>query len=161
MRYDLTAIQVAAMVAMLPDDDDQLRADMLEGETDLYEMVSKLLGWAEEDEGAIIVLDQQMTDRAERKKRAQDRVANRREMIRALMDIGRLDKIVLPEATISKRPGKPKLDVVNDDAVPEEYQAVKLSPNKSKINEAFADAEELPNWLVRGEARDVLTVRRK
>jgi hypothetical protein len=154
-------MQVAAMVAMLPDDDEQLRADMLEGETDLYEMLSKILGWAEEDEGAIIALDAQMADRAERKKRAADRIANRRQMIAALMDIARLDKIVLPEATLSKRLGKPKLIVADDEAVPDEYQVTKKTPDKKAINEAFEDVPDLPNWLVREDGRDVLTVRRK
>ena len=33
-------------------------------------------------------------------------------------------------------------------------------PNKTAINEAFADAKELPNWLVRTVPHDVVTARK-
>jgi len=65
------------------------------------------------------------------------------------------------KATYSIRDGKPKLEVVNDDAVPEEYCTLIRKPVKATINEAFADAENLPNWLVREPAGDVVTARTK
>lgn len=162
MRYDLTAQQVAAIVAMLPDDDDdQLRADMLEAETNLYEFASKLLASNEDDEGVVNALADQIDDRKARQERAKHRIAARREMLQALMDIAGIDKLALPEATVTKRDGKPKLVVVNDDAVPDEFQAIKKSPDKKAINTAFEHRDDLPNWLVREPAGVVLTVRRK
>lgn len=162
MRYDLTRQQVAAIVAMLDDDEDeQLRADMLEGETNLYEMVSRLLEWIEEDEGAVNALAEQIDIRKVRQERAKHRIDGRREMIMALMDVAQLDKLILPEATITKRDLKPKLIVVSDDAVPDEYQVTKKSPDKKAINVAFEGAGELPNWLTREPGSRSITVRRK
>jgi hypothetical protein len=71
----------------------------------------------------------------------------------------RLPKLELPEVTYSVRDGKPRLEVTSPLAVPEEYCAVKLVPDKAKINAAFADADSLPNWLVREPATDIVTGR--
>lgn len=162
MRFDLTRQQVAAIVAMLPDDEDeQLRADMLEGETDLYEMASRLLSWIEEDEGAINALAEQIDTRKERQERAKNRIAARRDMIMALMDVARLDKLALPEATVTKRDLKPKLLIVSDDAVPDEYTVSKRTPDKKAINAVFERAGELPNWLTRDDGCQSITIRRK
>ena len=162
MHFNLAAQQIAAIVAMLPDDeDDRLKADMLEGETDLHAFASKLLSHIEDDEGVINALADQIEDRKARQERAKHRIASRRDMLAALLDIARLEKLALPEATITKRPGKPKLIVANDDAVPDDYQAIKKVPDKKAINAAFEAADTLPNWLRREPAKDVLTVRRK
>lgn len=162
MNYNLTAQQVAAVVAMLPDDeDDRLREDMLEGETDLHAFAGKLLSHIEDDEGVINALADQIEGRKARQDRAKQRIASRRDMLAALLDIARIDKLTLPEATLTKRPGKPKLIVANDDAVPDEFQAIKKTPDKKAINSAFETADALPNWLHREPAKDVLTVRRK
>lgn len=161
MRFDLTAQQVAAIVAMLPDDDEQLRADMLEGETDLHEFVSKLLSWIEEDEGVVNALSEQIEARKERQERAKSRVSNRRDMIIALLDVAHMDKLTLPEATISKRDLKAKLIVANDDAVPDKYCTLVRKPVKAAINEAFEGRDDLPNWLTREAGRPSITIRRK
>jgi hypothetical protein len=72
-----------------------------------------------------------------------------------------IPKIELPEATYSVRDGKSSLKIVDVDAVPEAYCTMVRQPVKAAINEAFADASELPNWLVREAARDVVTARTK
>lgn len=161
MRYDLTAQQVSAMVAMLPEDDAELRADMLEAETDLFEMVSRLLAWIEEDEGSATALAKQIEDRKVRAARFASRIDHKRDMITALMDIAKLKKMGLPEATISKRTAKAKLGIVDEKAVPDAYQVTKKTPDKKAINDTYSEALILPNWLVRLDPEDILTVRRK
>ena len=161
MNFHCTAREVAMIVAMLPEDDVELRADMLEGETDLYEMIERILAWIEEDEGNSAALEKQIMERKIRLARFEGRIERKREMISALLDIAKLNKIELPEATISKRLGKAKLVIVSDDAVPSKYQATKKSPNKSAINTAFEEVEKLPNWLIREDPKPILTVRRR
>ena len=82
-------------------------------------------------------------------------------MIMALMDVAHLDKLMLPEATITKRDLKAKLIVANDDAVPDEYQVIKKVPDKKAINAVFERADALPNWLTREQGGRSITVRRK
>lgn len=164
MRFDLTLIQVKAISDMLADaygDDDQLLADTLEGETDLYELVGRLLDGIERDEGDIAALKSQIDDRNIRKARCEGRIKARREAIAALMEAGRVETLKLPEATVSRRLTTPKLVVATPEAVPDEYTAIKRVPNKAAIDAAFTVDGELPNWLTVDPARPSITVRRK
>lgn len=163
MRYDLTVQQVAAVVAMLPDDgDEQLRADMLEGETNLYEFASKLLAHNEDDEGVVNALAEQIDDRKVRQDRAKSRIAHRRDMLRALLDIADIDKLALPEATVSRRSTPAKIAINDPKAVPEEYCVTEPKPSAAKIAAAFTvDSADLPNWLRVEPEKPSITVRRK
>jgi len=161
MRYDLTAQQVAAVVAMLPDDgDEQLRADMLEGETDLYEFASKLLAHNEDDEGIVNALAEQIDDRKVRQDRAKVRIAHRRDMLKALLDIAGIDKLALPEATVSKRDIAPKPIFPNIDLIPDEFCRFDRKIDRDKIK-ALDLSAGLPSWATMDNGGTSITVRRK
>lgn len=164
-RFDLTTIQVANVMDLLAsigvDDDDRLVMDTLEGETDLFAMLSKLLAQVEDDEGAVASLKEQIEARRFRIASAEARVARGRAMIGKLMDFAQQDKIVLPEATLSRRVVAAKLEIANKDAVPRDLQREKLEPDTAKITEKYADADTLPNWLTRIPESKSITVRRK
>jgi hypothetical protein len=51
--------------------------------------------------------------------------------------------------------------VVDPDAVPDELTRIKREPDKTAINEAYAQSDALPNWLVRIDPVDVVTARKK
>jgi len=160
-NLSLTMQQLDAIKTMLDgEDDDRLLNDMIEGSTDAIEIARGLLDASDEDEGAIAALDRQVADRQARKKRAQDRIARRREVLTALMQAAGAKKLTLPEVSLSLRDGKAALRVVSDDAVPDAYKVAKWSTSKTAINAAFEDADTLPNWLVRDDAKPVLTVRK-
>lgn len=164
-RFDLTSIQVANVMDMLAaigvDDDDRLVLDTLEGETDLFAMLSKLLAQVEDDEGAVASLKEQIEARRFRIASAEARIARSRAMIGKLMDFAQQDKIVLPEATLSRRIVSAKLEIANKDAVPREMQREKLEPDKAAIDAAYAEADTMPNWLTRIPETKSITVRRK
>jgi hypothetical protein len=163
MRYDITTIQVKAIADMLRDEeDDILLADMLEAETDLHPMLEKLLGWIEQDEGNAAALKQQIDDRTERKRRFEARVAAKRDAVTALLDIAGLDKITLPEATLSVRQLPAKLAVTDPAAVPEEFTVSVPRPNLDAIKAHFNPADPiLPNWLRWDPPKSSLTIRRR
>lgn len=164
-RFDLTTIQVANVMDLLAsigvDDDDRLVLDTLEGETDLFAMLSKLLAQVEDDEGAIASLKEQIEARRFRIASAEARVARGRAMIGKLMDFAQQDKIVLPEATISRRTVAAKLEIADKAAVPESLSVPKWAPNMDAIKAEFDGAETLPNWLARIPETKSITVRRK
>jgi hypothetical protein len=162
-RYDITTIQVKAIADMLRDEeDDILLADMLEAESDLHPMLEKLLGWIEEDEGTVANLKTQIDDRTERKRRFEARVSAKRDAVTALLDCAGLDKITLPEATLSIRQLPAKLAVTDPAAVPEEFTASVPRPNLDAIKAHFNPADPvLPNWLKVEPPRPSLTVRRR
>ncbi len=160
MRADLTKIQVEAVVRNMRDhfdDDEQLRLDTLEGETDLFELARKLLDDIEADEGDKSALAEQMDARKARRDRCDARIKARREALAALMECAGLDKLPLAEATLSLRTMQPKLVVVDADALPDDLCTFTRKPNLTAIRDAEAP--------VPGTALDnggvSLTIRRK
>lgn len=153
--------RIAEQLAVLCDDDERLFADMMEGESNVHSIIGKLHQQLARDGELVAGITERQADLAERKRRLTDRQVATKAAIGQFLRAAQLAKIELAEATYSVRDGKPKLDVVNDDAVPEEYCTLIRKPVKAAINEAFAAADELPNWLVREPARDVVTARTK
>lgn len=165
MRIDLATIHIKAIADALYDafgDDDRLITDSLEGETDLFELASRLLNSVERDDGEASILKEQIDNRKLRMDRCKSRNDARREALCALMEAARQDKLVLPEATVSLRYLASKIAVNDPNAVPDEYTAIKRVPDKALIDAAFTvDDETLPNWLRVDPSRPSLTVRRK
>lgn len=141
-------------------DDEELLLDMLEGETDLFEIVRKLLDANEDDEGRKAALTEQMNIRKERRDRCDNRIAKRRELIRELMEIGGVQKLPLPEATISRQKVKAKITVKEADAVPQELCKVTYKPDMEKIKEQYTIGRVLPNWLTIEPERETIVIRR-
>lgn len=165
MRIDLTLAQINAVKLMLGeafDEDEKLALDTIEGETDAFELARHLLSNIEDQEGVRAALTEQMDARKLRRDRCDARIKSYRDAIAAILMCAKLDKLSLPEATLSVRMTDPKLVVNDNDAVPEEYCASVIKPSLEKIKASFSpDDETLPNWLRVEDARPSLTVRRK
>lgn len=167
MRLDLTLAQINGIKLMLEDqltdeDDDRLLIDMIEGETDAFELVRKLLDRIEREEGDRAILTEQMDTRKVRRDRCDNRIKGFRDGIMAVLDAAGVDKLPLPEATLSLRMLDAKLSVNDPRAVPDEYTVSVPKPDMDKIKAAFApDTPSLPNWLRVEDARPSLTIRRK
>lgn len=163
MRIDLTKMQVSAIAAMLRDElaeDEQLYLDTLEGETDLYEITRKLLGEIERDEGDQAVLAKQIDARATRKKRLEDRVKTHRTAIMALLECANLDKLVLPEATLSVRKVPPKPIVTDEAQVPDELCKFTRKPDMAAIK-AEVEAGRAVSGVSFDNGGQSITIRRK
>lgn len=142
-------------------DDDELFADMIEGQTNAVELIAKLHA----DRAAALELIEGIkareADLKARKARLQSREATVKAAIGQVLRAVDLPKVELPEATYSVREGKPRLEIVDAEAVPGDYCVMKPVPDKKFINEQFEEIENLPNWLTRIEAADVVTARTK
>lgn len=163
MRLDLTRIQVEAVATALRDelaDDERAYLDTLEGETDLYEWARRLLARIEEDEGNKAALSEQISDRQARKQRADSRIDANRRALMALLDCARLDKLTLPEATISVRDVPPKAIVNDEAAIPDELCRFKQTPDMSAIK-AEVEAGRAVSGVTLDNGGRSLTVRRK
>lgn len=162
-RLDLTKIQVGAIAAMLHDalaEDERAYLDTLEGETDLYEWCRRLLDKIEEDEGVQAALAEQVSDRTLRKSRAAERVKAAREALTALLDCAKIDKLVLPEATISVRTVPPKPIVSDEAAVPDELCRFKRAPDIAAIK-VEVEAGRAVSGVTLDNGGTTLTIRRK
>lgn len=152
-------IEIAELVKS-QSDDEELLLDMLEGETDLFGIVRKLLDANEDDEGKKAALAEQMAARKSRRDRCDNRIAARRNIIRELMLAAGIDKLPLPEATISKQKVKAKLYIVDADAVPQEFSKATWKPDLDKIKATYGIDGSLPNWLSVEPERETIVIRR-
>lgn len=147
MRVDLTKMQVAAIVTMLRDDlgedDDALKLDTLEGETNLFEISSRILNQIENEEGVKAALVSQIQDRNERKARAEKRIETYRLGLRSLMEAAELDKLPLPEATVTLRKVAPKAIVTDETLLPDALCKITRKPDMAAIK-AIPDPAALP-----------------
>lgn len=156
-HFDLNALaREAEGLDQICGGDDRLFADMMLGETDIDRIVLRIHEQVARDDEMLVGIAERQRQLAERKKRIEARRDGGKALIGKALRVARLPRLELPEVTYSVRDGKPRLEVVNALAVPEEFCAVKWSPDKAKINAAFADADNLPNWLVREPAKDVV-----
>ena len=163
-HFDLTRIAQAAdeLDQLLGgDDDERLFHDMLVGHTDIDHVVTRIHEQLARDEEMLVGIGERKSALLDRERRIKSRKDAAKALIGKVLRAGHLTKLELPEVTYSVRDGKPSLKVVDPDAVPEELQRIKREPDKAAINLAFAGVDELPNWLVREEARDVVTGRTK
>lgn len=152
-----------ALAHHLSGDDEDLKLDMLEGSTDLNEIVSALLAANEDDEGTIASLDTQIDTRAQRQQRLEARIEARKKAIASLMDCAQVTKLPLPEATLSLRTLQPRPKVVSADDLPDEFVTVQTvrKPNLDAIKDAIEDGQPIPAGVVMTNGGSSLTVRRK
>lgn len=151
----------AEIMAEMCEGDEALFADMMEGSTDAHQIIQRISDAIAEDQERLAGIKERAADLAERKARYEARVTAGKRAIGAVLRSANLPKVELPDATWSVRDGKAKLVVVDPDAVPFDMTRVKQEPDKTAINAAFENAEELPNWLTREPAQDIITQRSK
>lgn len=151
--------RVSEMLAPMCDGDEQLFADMLEAETDLHSVALRIHEIIARDTETLIGIKDRKASINEREARIKARVATGKEAIGKLLRAAQIKKLELPEITYSVRDGKPGLDILDPEAVPDEFCTFKKVPSKTEINAAFDPDGDLPNWLSRTEPHDVVTGR--
>jgi hypothetical protein len=164
IRLDLIAPEIgriAEQLLPLCGGDEILFADMVEGETDIAKVCSRILAMIEEEEGKHAALTEQMAVRKERRDRCEARTDVLKGGLLRIMKAAMLHTLKLPEATLSVGTVKAKLSVVNADAVPEQFTVTTAKPSMEKIKETYNVDGALPNWLSVDPARSSLSIRRK
>lgn len=160
--FDLARIRaIAEELDVLCGDDEQCFVDMVDGETDVRRIIEHLHNRIASDGEMLIGITQRQADLSDRKQRLTARVAANKAAVGKYLRAALLKNIELSEASYSVRDGKPSLSIVSPDAVPADFTRQKIEPDKTAINAAFADVADLPNWLVREPARDVVMMRTK
>lgn len=142
-------------------DDEQAFADSLEGCTDTFEALEATHKSILSDEELIVGIKARKAELETRLSRIEARKDVKRKVIGKILRAVGLKKAELVEGTVSVRDGKPKLVVLDKDAVPEEYQRVTVAPDMTAIKTAFENVETLPNWIATQPATDVVMIRSK
>jgi hypothetical protein len=164
MRIDVASIRrhVEALKVAYPElcEDEQFLADVIEGETDVYEVLSILVRQANESKAQAGGLGEYAKDIGERKARIERRVEAKRALIMSIMDAAGISKATLPEATLSVRAGSQKA-VVDDAAVlPDDLVRIERKPDMAAIKSAIDAGREVPGIHI-SNGEPSLTVRVK
>lgn len=157
---------VKAMITNLmtayPDlaEDGDLRADMLEGETDLHRIVERCLGERLDADSLAKSIKEREADLSERRKRFERKAEAMKRLIKEMMEVADLDKITLPEATLSITSPRTSVNVVDLEALPQGYFKLSRIADKTAIKTALEAGEQIPGAeLALGEPG--LTIRTK
>lgn len=160
---DIIRRDIEALMAVCPElaDDEQLRHDMIEGETEAFTLLSIIVRRIGETEALAEGTKQYAAEIRERKARFDRRAEGYRSLIRKLLRHASLRKAELPEATVSLGQ-KPKIDLVitNEAAVPEALCRCKPEPDKTAIREALEAGADV-DWAALVPGDPVLTIRTK
>lgn len=160
----LAKAQIAGVLELLDHSlgDETLKADMIEGSTDLHEIVGQLLAENEDDDGVIGALKAQIDIRQDRVARFTNRIEARKTAIGGLMDCAQETTLRLPEATLSLRTLKGRAKVVDVDQLPDTFVNVVevRKPDMDSIRDAAERGVAIPG-VVMTNGGSSLSVRRK
>lgn len=118
----VAAVLKQQLVAILGNDADaQAIQDTIEGETELFEMIDRVIEQIGQDGARVEGIKKFLITLAARAKRLEERADMMRSMLVNAMDMLGATKLERPVATISLRPVPPKLTVTDEAAVPSTY----------------------------------------
>lgn len=140
--------------------DMDLRLDMLEGETDLFVVVSQAVKERAEAIAFEKAIDGMIDDLSLRAVRYKDKAEGLKSLIQMLMAEANVKKITLPEATISTVKPRTSVDVLDVDALPQGYFKTERKADKAAIKAAIETGELIPGAaLVTGEPSITIRVK--
>ncbi len=107
--------------AAFPDADEETLMDTLEGMTSLTDSLAELLRSSQEDQSLASALRSRMSDMQERCARFEERARKKRELVCTAMEEADLKKLVEPDFTVSLRPSRAPLMIIDEAAIPGDY----------------------------------------
>jgi hypothetical protein len=148
IRLDANAIlqQIQGLLLEYPDlaDDEVLRADMVEGSTELVEFLRRLERARQEAEANAEALAINIKNLQARKYRFERREEASRLLALKLLFAAKAEKpVTFPEATYSIRKVPPKVIITDEDMLPDAACKFKREPDKTAIKQML-DIGEVP-----------------
>lgn len=161
-HIDELKAQVGLLLAEYPElaDDEQLRLDTLDGETDINWLASMLVDAALNAGTMADAIKIRVSDLSDRKKRFENKEQSLRNLIKTLMDAAQLPKLQLTDATLSIRSLSPSPIVTDATLLPDDCVRLERKPDMAAIKAAMEARKELPG-IVMSNGGTSLTIRVK
>jgi hypothetical protein len=154
--------EIRHMLAVFPElaEDEELRLDTLEGETDFNRIMSRLVRVRNEKLADADGLAGYIGDLSERKARQVRGADGVKALMLSLMSVADVPKLVLPEATISVTKPRTSVEVTDPDVLPQGTFSTVRKPDIAAIKALLEAGDDVPGALLKtGEPG--LTVRTK
>jgi len=138
--------QIALLLSAYPDveDDAELLADMLEGETNLNGLLERIMSIKFNDEDMDAALELRGKAIQARRERYRARADAMKDLALSLMQAAKLDKIELTECTLSIRKPNKRVEISDADALPQGYYRTDKIADKKAIADSFKAGESIP-----------------
>lgn len=154
--------EVGKLLAEYPEleDDEALRADAIEGETDAHKIIARALEQRQEAETMAGAIKARVVDLSARQTRFERKSEAMRQLIRGVMQAAKLPSVTLPEATLSITSPRQTVGIESLEDLPQGFVRIKREPAKAEILKALVAGESVPGaYLVTGTQG--LTIRPK
>jgi hypothetical protein len=141
-------------------DDADLRLDTIEGETDAHRIISRALTERQEAQMMVDGINSRLADLTGRRARYERRGEFMKELIRGVLKVAKLDKLALPEATVSILPGRQSVGISDMNDLPQGYVRITREADKVAIKARLDAGEDVPGaFLV--TSPEMLSIRTK
>ncbi len=136
---------IRAQLEQLGADDEDLARDMIEGETDLVEIVGAIAAHEGEDKSLLEGIKHFKDELDARAKRIGARIESRRALLGSALEIAGRQSIETPTGTVSLIKVAPKAIVTDESEIPTRFwKAAAPSLDKKALNDALKSGEEIP-----------------
>ena len=130
------------------DEDEILRADMVEGSTNAFAFISDVVRKIGATKALAAGTEQYIDELRQRKDRLERREYALRALIFKVMSSADIRKAELPEATVSIKQGQAKVVITNEHEIPAEFMRIRKEPDKSRIRAALTAHEFVPGAVL-------------
>lgn len=144
---DMLRAEIETLIRQYPEiaEDEVLRADMLDGETALSDVLTDLIRMGEDAKAMGAATKARQDDLKARAQRFDRRVEFTRALMLSILDAANLRKVELPEGTVFLRNNTPQLVGEPDaDTLPDDLVKIERKPDRTKIKDALKAGRELP-----------------
>ena len=164
MRLEIEAVKnlMDELRAAAVDDDEELVADALEGQSDIIEAIEKALDEIDMVDVLIEGLSIKIAEFTERRTALKNRGSRLRALIEQAMLMTERQKLILPTATLSLTKRQPGVVIIDESAIPAQYFVTPVPVprlDRAALKEALKEGSVIGAELDNGSVS--LTVRRK
>lgn len=129
-------------IGAMADGDDDLVADMIEGETELFDVIDRLLARMAENRGYATGCDIEIANMKDRRDRFEKRVATDRALIEQALVIASAPSVQRPLASLSLSTRGAKIVIDDEAAIPADYwKAGDPKLDRAALSAALAERE--------------------
>jgi len=121
--------------------DDDFLTDVIEGSTDAFEIMERLVIERRESLANSEAMDKLANDYAQISDRWTMRAEARRKLMGLVLDATGLRKMATPAGTVSMSPGRVSLALADDFTPPQGYARTRIEPDKAAIKAALEAGE--------------------
>lgn len=148
---NVTKAEIAKLLEAYPElaEDEQLRMDTLEAETDAFKILEKALDEKHNAEATMEGIGIRMRHLQERAGRFMRKSEAMKALIKAVMQAAKLDKLQLAEATLSITKPRQSVNVTDLEALPQGFYRLKREADKAALKTALEQGETIPGAELR------------